>query len=287
MTAIDAFTPLPDHNQLPCEDGTFVKNFQEHPQSLLLTDSIYPVLNRVHPDGQFCIGQDSGIYWRLTDPPQRGAEAPDWFYVGNVPPALDGQARRSYVLWQEIIPPQIVIEFVSGTGAEERDRTPWTGKFWVYETAIRPAYYAIYEVKKASVEVYVLQKNKYHLLSANERGHFPIEELGVELGIWPGVYQGMDLPWLRWWDAAGHLLLNGEERAEQERQRAEQERQRAEQERQRAEQERQRAEQEHQRAEQECQRAEQERQRAEQEQTRNQKLIAKLKELGVDPDSIL
>lgn len=42
---------LPDHTQLPCEDGSFVfaeraegKNFQEHPQSILLTDSILPRL---------------------------------------------------------------------------------------------------------------------------------------------------------------------------------------------------------------------------------------------------
>ncbi|MBD2134709.1 Uma2 family endonuclease, partial [Sphaerospermopsis sp. FACHB-1094] len=28
---------LPDHTQLPESDGTFVKNFQEHPQSILLT----------------------------------------------------------------------------------------------------------------------------------------------------------------------------------------------------------------------------------------------------------
>jgi hypothetical protein len=33
-------THLPDHNELPESDGTFVKNFQEHPQSILLTDSI-------------------------------------------------------------------------------------------------------------------------------------------------------------------------------------------------------------------------------------------------------
>ena len=31
---------FPDHTQLPESDGSFVKNFQEHPQSLLLTDSI-------------------------------------------------------------------------------------------------------------------------------------------------------------------------------------------------------------------------------------------------------
>ena len=71
-----------------------MKNFQEHPQSILLTDSIRPVLQQLYPNDQYCIGQDCGIYWRLTEPPERGAEAPDWFYVPNVPPLLKGQARR-------------------------------------------------------------------------------------------------------------------------------------------------------------------------------------------------
>jgi hypothetical protein len=31
---------LSDHTQLPDSDGTFVKNFQEHPQSIVLTSSI-------------------------------------------------------------------------------------------------------------------------------------------------------------------------------------------------------------------------------------------------------
>ncbi len=62
---------------------------------------------------------------------------------------------------------------------------------------------------------------------ANERGHYPIGPLEVELGLWLGVYQNVELPWLRWWDLQGNLLLSGDERAEQERQRAEQESQRA------------------------------------------------------------
>jgi hypothetical protein len=41
-----------DHKQLPETDGTFVKNFQEHPQSLLISSSILPVLDALHPDGQ-------------------------------------------------------------------------------------------------------------------------------------------------------------------------------------------------------------------------------------------
>jgi hypothetical protein len=63
---------LPDHTQLPDEDGTFVKNFDEHPQSMLLTDSILPVLRRRHPDDHFAIGQESGIYWREADPRSAG-----------------------------------------------------------------------------------------------------------------------------------------------------------------------------------------------------------------------
>ncbi|MEQ9626152.1 Uma2 family endonuclease [Coleofasciculus chthonoplastes] len=212
---------LPDHTQLPESDGTFVKNFQEHPQSILLTESIEPILQQLHPDGYYAIGQDSGIYWRLTDPPERGAEAPDWFYVANVPPTLDGQMRRSYVLWQEIVSPLIALEFVSGNGSEERDSTPYQGKFWVYEQAIRIPFYGIYEVEQARVDVYHLLEGRYRLLPANDRGHYPIEPLGVELGIWQGRYKNVELPWLRWWDSQGNLLLTGEERAEQERQRAE------------------------------------------------------------------
>jgi Uma2 family endonuclease len=229
MTIVQSHPPLtlPDHTQLPESDGTFVKNFQEHPQSLLLTSSIRPVLDQLHPDKQYCIGQDSGIYWRLTDPPERGAEAPDWFYVPNVPPTLDGKGRRSYVLWKEIIAPLIAIEFVSGDGSEERDTTsPFVGegskagKFWVYEQAIRIPFYAIYEVEKASVEVYELIANHYQKLEPNERGHYSIPPLGVELGIWQGYEANQNLPWLRWWDSTGNLLLSGNERAEQEKQRA-------------------------------------------------------------------
>ena len=214
---------LPDHTQLPESDGTFVKNFQEHPQSILLTDSIEPIIRKRHPTGRYCIGQDCGIYWRMTEPPERGAEAPDWFYVPNVSPLLDGQMRRSYVLWQELIPPLIVLEFVSGDGSEERDKTPLfdsqgelqkPGKFWIYEQIIRPAFYGIYEVKNSSIELYQLVAGEYVLVQPNEDNHFPVPPLEVELGIWQGKYQNVELPWLRWWDSQGNLLLTGQERAE-------------------------------------------------------------------------
>ncbi len=241
---VDWGSRLPDHTQLPDHDGNFVKNYQEPPQGDLLTDSLLPVLKELHPDGNYCIGRDSGIYWRLPDPPEtpeKGAEAPDWCYIPNVPATIAGQLRRSYVLWHEPTPPLIAIEFASGNGAEERDQTPIKGKFWVYERAIQIPFYGIYEVMKAQIEVYQLINGRYQKMKPNSRGHYPIEPLRVELGIWQGEYQNQEWPWLRWWDAQGNLLLTGQEWTEQERERAEQEHQRAEQERERAEQERERA----------------------------------------------
>ncbi|WP_199249359.1 Uma2 family endonuclease [[Phormidium] sp. ETS-05] len=262
-TQIELEKPLPDHTQLPESDGTFVKNFQEHPQSIILTDSIGPVLERLHPDGQYAIGQDSGIYWRQTDPPEQGAVAPDWFYIPNVPPLLDGRYRRSYVLWQEYIRPLIVLELASGDGTEERDKTPISrspegkavkpGKFWIYEQVMRIPYYGIYQIITGELEVYRLVNGYYEQMSPNARGHYEITPLGVELGLWQGSYQNQAQLWLRWWDTDGNLLLTGAERTEVERARAD----RAEQQAQSAEERARSAQEQAQSAEERAQAAEQ------------------------------
>lgn len=219
---------LPNFRKRPCQitrssdsDGTFVENFQEHPQSMLLTDCIEPVLRQIHPDGNYAIGQDCGIYWRQTEPPEKGAEAPDWFYVPDVPPLLNSQIRRSYVMWKELFAPLIARECASGDGREERDRTPLLrlnegevtkpGKFWVYERIIRIPYYAIYVISTSTLEVYHLDDRSYRKLEPNAQGRYPIRPLKVELGVWPGRYLDQEQFWLRWWDNRGQLLPTGRE----------------------------------------------------------------------------
>jgi Uma2 family endonuclease len=205
--------PQPDHTQLPANDGVPVRNSLEPWQSALLSETVEPAVRAKHPEGDYFIGQDCGIYWEKSDPPSKGCKAPDWYLVPGVPRLLDGQMRRSYVLWQELVAPLILLEYASDGGDEERDRTPTTGKFWVYERRIRPAYYGIYLPDEGSLEMYQLVADHFERMKANAEGRYVISYLNAQIGIWHGEYAGFEIPWLRWWDAQGNLLPTGEEAA--------------------------------------------------------------------------
>jgi len=56
---------------------------------------------------------------------------------------------------------------------------------------------------------YNLLDGRYVKMSPNDRGHYAIAPMGVELGLI--VENGVS--WLRWWDESGNLLLTGDERA--------------------------------------------------------------------------
>ncbi|MBY0232039.1 MAG: Uma2 family endonuclease [Gemmataceae bacterium] len=210
------------HKDLPETDGSVPNNFAENPQSALLNETMAPVLRRLYPDGQYAVGNDSFIYWRTTPNVFDGCKAPDWFLVVGVPPMLDGEVRRSYVLWDEGVRPLIVIEYVSGDGAEERDRTFLRGKFWVYENGIGATYYAIHDGFRGTLELWRRNGAGYHRVEANGQGRFPVAELGVELGLWRGTLMGTETWYVRPWDSATGLMLpSWEECAEAERRRAE------------------------------------------------------------------
>jgi len=217
-------TLLSDRTGLPDSDGTGEKYLPEH-QSLMLTDSLAPILQQLHPDGRYAIGGlDCDIYYlKNAEPPESGVETPDWFYVPTIFSEFDGEMRSSYVLWKECIAPVVVLEFASGDGKSERDNTPRLqredgtaskpGKFWVYEQMMRIPYYGIYYVLDGTLEFYCLYAEAYKREVPNERGHYFIPPLGVELGVWHGVYLNQNQSWMRWWDTQGNLLPISDERA--------------------------------------------------------------------------
>ncbi|MBE9073230.1 Uma2 family endonuclease [Microcystis sp. LEGE 08355] len=205
---------------------------------------------------------------------QTVVKAPDWVYIPSVKPIPSGTIRRSYTPHLEGEIPTIVLEFISETEGGEYSVNPHYpyGKWYFYEQILQVPVYGIFQPKTGELDVYCLVAGKYEQQLPDENNRYWIKELNLFIGIWQGTKAEFTTNWLRWWDKSGNLLLWGSELVEQERQRAEQEKQRAEQERQRTEQERQRAEQ----AELEL----------EQEQIARQRLVQKLKELGVNPENL-
>jgi Putative restriction endonuclease len=117
-------------------------------------------------------------------------------------------------MWQEHVPPLLIIEYVSGDGTEERDATPEQGKFWIYEQRIQGRYYLIFHSVRRLLESYELIDGHYQQMTPNAHDRYPITPLRVELGLWDGTYRGFTVPWVHAWDAdKGNLMLTGTERA--------------------------------------------------------------------------
>ena len=121
-------------------------------------------------------------------------------------------------MWQEKKPPLVLLEFVSSGSGGERDRTERVGKLWIYEQKVRAPYYGIFEPEKERLDMHRLLKARYRRQRPNSRGHYPINGLGVELGVWKGRFLNKKMAWLRWYDSQGRLLPYGRDEARQERQ---------------------------------------------------------------------
>ncbi len=232
-----------------------VENIQQPSLAAALTDAI-GAAGLIQPD--MLIGSNFGLVATVNK--KIVVKAPDWFYVPQVGAIADGIIRRSYTPNLEGSPVALVMEFLSETDGGELSvrATPPYGKLYFYEQILQVPTYITYDPYEPSLEIRCLQSGKYTLQNADANGRVWIPELELFLGIWSGERLRQTSNWLRWWDKAGNLLLWSAEQAEQERLRAEQE---------------------HHRAEQEHLRAEQEHQRAE-------TLAAKLRELGIDPNSL-
>lgn len=187
-------------------------------------------------------------------------KAPDWLYVPRVHPIAAGAIRRSYTPYTEGDAVAVVMEFLSSDDNGELSvrSTPPYGKLYFYEQILKVPTYVTYDPYGPTLEVRQLETDRYVLQTPDENGRFWIPALQLFLGMWEGERLGERTTWLRWWDAAGNLLLWSSESVALERQISQQERQIA----------------------------QQEREIAQQERERSNLMAAKLRELGIDPDQI-
>jgi len=197
----------------------------------------------------FFAGGNMFLYYSTKQVRNRDFRGPDFFVVLDVD---NDPTRLGWVAWEEEGRyPDVIIELLSNSTA----KVDLGVKKDLYEQVFKTKdYFVFHPFQPSSFQGWHLDVDRgYQPLILNEQNRLWCQTLELWLGPWEGVIQGDATVWLRFYDAAGNLVLLPDEaerqRADAERQRADAERQRADAERQRADAERQRADAERQRAE--------------------------------------
>jgi Uma2 family endonuclease len=278
---------LPSAEELPCSDDTPVDSeLQELIPGLL--KSILLILWAQRMDWLF--GIDMAIYFDPDLPPI----VPDGFLSLGVERFYDEELRPSYVLWDELVVPSIVLEVVSATYRQE-----YTTKLHQY-AKLGVLYYVVYNSqrrRKPKLEIYKLVNGTYELQSGNPLW---MPEIGLGIGYERGDYSGVTRDWLYWYDENNQRYPTPPEWVKLEQQRtlleiaktrqAQAESERAQTESERAQAESRQAQVESRQAQVESRQAQAESRQAQAEsrqaQERAERLAAKLRTLGIDPDEV-
>lgn len=256
-------------------------------QSILLALTFIPI--NWNPNQVFK-AIDLNLYYDVNHP--QWYKRPDWFGVVGVSRLYEGHdTRLSYVIWQEKVSPFIVVELLSpGTEDEDFGRTlPKAGnpppKWQVYEEILQVPYYVIFSRYTNELQAFHLTDNRYEAVTLTDN-RLLIPELGLSLGLWQGNYEGVERLWLRWFTIDGELIpipiedaIAAEKRALEAEEIALEAQERAMEAQERVWAERQRA------IEAES-RALSEQQRAIEAQEKAERLAARLRELGINPDDL-
>ncbi len=227
-------------------------------QPQLLTETFVPP---DYPPGRILAASDLNIYYDRYNP--FNYKRPDWYAVPDLPYLRKGtDLRLSYVIWEDKSVPYIVAELISpGTEGEDLGRTqrkpgePPT-KWDVYEQILGIPYYAVFDRYKDRFRAFQNTGQYNEMVLPGRRLWLPGLKIG--LGVWHGTYRCVEYKWLRWYGADNNWIPTSDE----EKQRAEMGKQQAEMEKY------------------------QEKKRAESEKQRADIMAAKLRELGIDPESL-
>ena len=243
---------IPDANLLITEDDTPVDNFPSAKQQRLLVSSLYSSLE-LQP---FLSEANVAIYHTDGEP----AIVPDVFISFDVQTAEDWwkKQNRCYMVWKFGKSPELVMEIVSNKEGEEL-----TKKLKIYER-MKVNYYVVYDPNQE------LGEEKLHIYQLVGRHYLKTSETwlaDINLGVifWEGEFEGRRDIWLRWCDQSEMVIPTGDERAAREKLEKE---------------EAQRLTQDAERLAQDAEK------RAQDAEKRAQLLAEKLRELGVDPNTI-
>ena len=238
----------PDISHLITEDDTPVDNIFSERQMALLRTALYDSWPGPGDGRPFVAMANVGLFTMA----EQTVLVPDLLVSLDVRAPDDPfpKINRSYFVWNYGKPPDVVVEIVSNAKGGE------LGNKLLDYARMGVAYYVVYDPEGHLSDPPLRIFTRQGMSFAETTDHW-LHGIGLGLTLWEGEYEDVSGVWLRWCNQDGSLLRTGQENTVIVRARAEQEHQRAEQERQRADLERERAE----------------------------KLAAKLRALGIDPDA--
>jgi Uma2 family endonuclease len=153
-----------------------------------------------YPEEMVFNANDLNLYYDVHH--QNWYKRPDWFAVLGVPRLYDGHdLRLSYVIWQEGVSPNIVMELLSPSTEKEdlgetepnnhngyalkhdlKSEKPPT-KWKVYEQILRIPYYVVFSRYTNQLRVFSLQSGHYVDMQLTEpKVWLPEFSLGLNLG---------------------------------------------------------------------------------------------------------
>jgi Uma2 family endonuclease len=195
----------PDLSHLITEDDTPVDNPFHERQQALLKDCLTSSYVRTEP--YVCL-TNVGLY----PSPDVEALVPDLLLSLDVtyPKDIWEKGNRAYLVWRYGKAPDLVIEVVSNRkGREDTEKLERYSK-------MRVAYYAIYDPrgllnKKRRLRLYEMRGGRLvELLDPLQT----LDQLGLKLALWDGLYQEIPGRYLRFADPHGGLLKTASEWAE-------------------------------------------------------------------------
>ncbi|MBX7222904.1 MAG: Uma2 family endonuclease [Blastocatellia bacterium] len=246
------------------EDDTPVDNLPSEKQQRLLTEPLHANWSGPGAGRSYLVAANVGIFYMTKAAPI----VPDAFLSLDVEIAEDWweKENRSYFIWEFGKSPEVAIEVVSNRVGGEADAKK--AKY----ARIKVEWYVVFDPLRQVMEdvltVFKLKDGAYELhasASVESDWYCLLPSVPLGLKLWEGEYETKQALWLRWTDVEGNLIPTGKESTLAEREAKEREREAKERER---------------------EAKEREREAKEAALLKAEKLAAKLRELGIDPEKL-
>ncbi len=180
---------LPYDEELPLES-------ERHVLQIYLLRETLALAWTDRPDGY--IGIDMFVYFSPTQALTDDFRGPDVFVATGV----SRRERKSWLVWREGKPPDVVIELLSDSTA----RVDTGQRKRIHQDRLRVPEYFWYDPFSGELSGFALHDGVYQPIAPDAAGRLPSMALGLTLVRWQGEFQQVEAPWLRWATPDGALL---------------------------------------------------------------------------------